>query len=351
MQPLPVSCPHESVAALISVSAVEIVERARQLAGNLLFPTALETDRLLAPPRSHLDAFADAGLYGLTSPTAVGGLGVDPATTFATIEALAGGCLSTTFVWLQHLNTARTIAALGLPTATALAAGTLRSGIAFAHLRRPGLPMLQARRVGAQWRLDGDAPWVSGWGCIDVVHVASINADAPDAIVWTLLDARESSTLGMSRLALAAMNATSTVELHARGHLVHDDRVTLIEPLATWLDRDAMGLRSNGSLALGLTSRCVTLLDEPGSLGNRLAAARTALDAADNPDATANARANACLLAVDAATALVVRGGGGALKIDAHAQRLAREAMFLLVQGQTTEIRAQQLLRLTGKRH
>ena len=329
---------------------MEIVERARQLADDLLFPTALDTDRLLAPPPSHLDAFAEAGLYGLASPASVGGLGADSTTTQAVIEALASGCLSTTFIWLQHLNPARAIAALGLPVAIDLANATLRSGSAFAHLRRPGPPMLRARRIGAQWRLDGDAPWVSGWGCINVMHVAAINADIPDTIAWTLLDARETETLGTSRLALAAMNATSTVELHARGHLVDGDRVTVIEPLATWLDRDAMGLRTNGSLALGLTSRCVTLLDPRGSLPDRLIEARTELDAAADPDAMASARANACLLAVDAATALVVRGGGSALKTDAHAQRLAREAMFLLVQGQTAAIRAQQLKRLTERR-
>jgi hypothetical protein len=40
-----------------------------------------------------------------------------------------------------------------------------------------------------------------------------------------------------------------------------------------------------------------------------------------------------------ATTAAVVAGGGRALDLDNRAQRLAREALFLLVQGQTAEVR------------
>ena len=46
------------------------------------------------------------------------------------------------------------------------------------------------------------------------------------------------------------------------------------------------------------------------------------------------------------AAALMARGGGRAIRRDEHAQRLAREALFLLVQGQTPAIRAAQLGRL-----
>ncbi len=51
------------------------------------------------------------------------------------------------------------------------------------------------------------------------------------------------------------------------------------------------------------------------------------------------ARADASLLAVRAATALVAAGGGRSVEIGDHAQRLMREAMFLLVFGQTAPIR------------
>ena len=40
-----------------------------------------------------------------------------------------------------------------------------------------------------------------------------------------------------------------------------------------------------------------------------------------------------------ATTAAVVAGGGRAMGLDGTAQRLVREGMFLLVQGQTTDVR------------
>ncbi|NEC75773.1 acyl-CoA dehydrogenase, partial [Streptomyces rochei] len=48
-----------------------------------------------------------------------------------------------------------------------------------------------------------------------------------------------------------------------------------------------------------------------------------------------------------ATTAAVVAGGGRATSLDSPAQRLAREAMFLLVQGQTAPVRRAHLAALS----
>jgi hypothetical protein len=61
------------------------------------------------------------------------------------------------------------------------------------------------------------------------------------------------------------------------------------------------------------------------------------------------ARAEASLFALRCATALMAAGAGRAVLRDHHGQRLAREALFLVVQGQTAAIRDAQraaLLRL-----
>jgi transcriptional regulator of acetoin/glycerol metabolism len=47
----------------------------------------------------------------------------------------------------------------------------------------------------------------------------------------------------------------------------------------------------------------------------------------------------------------VVSGGGRSITLDHHAQRLAREAVFLLVFGQTGAIKAAQLRRLYDGSH
>jgi alkylation response protein AidB-like acyl-CoA dehydrogenase len=101
------------------------------------------------------------------------------------------------------------------------------------------------------------------------------------------------------------------------------------------------------SLALGLVSRCVRLLG-PGPLGDELAACRDLLDDAITADAVAmtEARATASELAVRAAAALAVRDGSRSVTVDQHVQRLAREALFLLVFGSRPGIKSDLLRRL-----
>jgi alkylation response protein AidB-like acyl-CoA dehydrogenase len=145
-------------------------------------------------------------------------------------------------------------------------------------------------------------------------------------------------------LRLVAVQASATVVLHFDDHFVPDSRVTGIEPRAGWAVRDAAGLAPNGSLALGVAGRCCALLGETG-LDDELVAARRALD-----DATVESlpavRAHAAELASRAASTLVVSAGSRSILMDHHAQRLAREAMFLLVFGTRPTIRAALLGRL-----
>src|SRR4029077_19092721 len=125
-----------------------------------------------------------------------------------------------------------------------------------------------------------------------------------------------------------------TCRLGCDGVLVPEERWVGQDPFdpAESLRPDRM--RVNGSLALGLVRRCVRLLG-PGPLDDELAACRDLLDGAVTADTTAmtEARAAASELAVRAAAALAVRDGSRSVTMDQHAQRLAREALFLLVFG------------------
>ena len=140
---------------------------------------------------------------------------------------------------------------------------------------------------------------------------------------------------------LAAVNASATVTLTFNDHLVSADRVITIQPFDEWQARDRASLRLNGSLPLGVAGRCATLLGS-GPLQNEVVARRDALDRASGEEMPAQ-RALASELALRAAATLVVAGGGRSIATDQHAQRLAREALFLLVFGQTSAIKAAQL--------
>ena len=318
----------------------ELILRAKTLAEDLLFPTASATDELAVLPRENLDALAQAGLYGAAAAD-------DPAALFQVIETLAGACLTSTFVWLQHLGPSRLLA-LDARWGSRLASGDLRSGVAFAHLRRSGPPAIVATPSGDGWTISGKAPWVTGWSRIDLVHLAAMHADDPSQIVWFVVDATACATMLPQRLDLVAVNASSTVELTLREHRVSSDRVAGTETLETWKVRDAAGLRTNGSVALGHAARTIALLGaEAGKLGDQLTRCRDSLNTAPDPTSVASARAEATALALHAATAFVARNGGASIVKGQLAQRLAREAMFLLVQGQTPAIRAAQVALLT----
>lgn len=330
-------------------TSADVVDTAHRLADEVLFPAAPATDAADVLPRAGLDALAAAGLYGLRGPTWAGGADADLATIAAVTEILAGGCLTTAFVWSQHLGTPFVVAE-GAPDlrhlVRPLCRGELRAGLALAGAQGGPEP-LRARRDGTGWRLAGRCPWVSGWGRVDVVHTAALADDG--RVVWSLVAAEESSTLAVERARLAALDATATVTLSFHDHRVDDDDVTLVTgngggpagpPPAT--------LRLHAALGLGVAARCCRLLGR-GRLDEELAATRRRLDAAGTADMPA-ARAAAAELAVRSAAALACATGASAVCRDRHPQRLLREAWFTSVFAAPSSVR-EAYLGLLGARH
>jgi alkylation response protein AidB-like acyl-CoA dehydrogenase len=323
-------------------------DRARTIADDVLFPRALETEAAGLVPIDLFDRLAAEGLYGMAAPAEVGGWGLTSAQVQPVVEALAGGCLTTTFVWIQHHNPVRAVAASPTPGLRAtwlgpLARGERRAGIALAG-ERPGPPLLHAHQAAdGGVALDGKAPWVTGWGRVDVVLVA---ARRGEEVVRVLIDAAAGPTLEVEPLRLVAADASGTVTARFHGHEVPAERIVSVEPHADALDRDATGLRTNGSLALGVAGRCLRLLGA-GPLDAELVRARESLDAA-GPDEMPEARANAAELAWRAAGALIAGAGARSIVTSEHAQRLAREAMFLLVFGSRPSIKRALVSRLEG---
>jgi alkylation response protein AidB-like acyl-CoA dehydrogenase len=306
---------------------VDIVQAAQRIADEVLFPVALDTDASDVVPRELLDTLAAAGLYGLAAPAAAGGLDVDFATACVVQEALASGCLTTAFVWVQHHGLVRALATADNPEPAAtwlapLARGEIRAGLGGGGMLPQ--PTLRAGRTSSGWVLDGACPFVSGWGRIDVVHVAARASDGD--IVWLIVDAAEGPSVRAERLRLAALNATATVRLSFDRLPVPADRMTSKHPPGNYAAPEV--LRVHAALALGVAARCCRLLG-PTPLDAELATLRSELDQL-GPGAAAN-RAAAGELALRAASALMTAEGSRSLLTSAHPQRLAREAMFVLV--------------------
>ena len=165
-------------------------------------------------------------------------------------------------MWIQHHGAVRAVAdappALRDAWLARLCSGAVRAGVAFSGLRRPGPPILTAEPDGDGWRFTGLAPWVTGWGRVDVVRAAARRENGD--IVWALVDATAGDTLHAEPLRLAAVNASATVTLSFEHHRVPPDRVIAIQNFDEWQAADRAGLRLNGSLALGVARRCASLL-------------------------------------------------------------------------------------------
>jgi alkylation response protein AidB-like acyl-CoA dehydrogenase len=133
-------------------------------------------------PARNLDAMAEAGIYGLLAPKDIGGLGFGYDDACEVAEELAGSCATTAFIWVQHL---RLLGAMISPTAApelvsqyraAVVSGRAKGGVVLTGLM-PGRPRLMATRAtdgsGPGWVLNGEAPWFSGWGSVDLVVVVA----------------------------------------------------------------------------------------------------------------------------------------------------------------------------------
>jgi Acyl-CoA dehydrogenase, N-terminal domain len=325
---------------------------------------AAEVDATGRLPAEHLSWLAEAGLYGAFAPSALGGLALDYPQLCLAVEELASGCLASTFVWIQHLRLLGAVLedATPEPLRSQLLAGVIRGevrgGVALAGLL-PGPPRLIARPVPGGWQLDGQSPWATGWGHISFLVVV---ARGPrDSVVTLLVPADEQPGLTATRLRLAAADASATVRLGFDGLFVPAERFIgqqLFDPVR----QQSEGLRVNGSLALGVGRRCCMLIG-PSPLDEELRSRRADLDSASTGSSSTGgastggastggastgnasaesmyaARARASEFAVRAAHALAVHRGSASALAGDDAERLAREAAFLLVFGSRPAIK------------
>jgi len=327
-----------------------VVDQVAAVAEEVLYPAAQGTDRAERVPEGHLRALASAGAFGVASTCT--------APERRQVHRLLGGaCGATYFVWAQHDGPVRLLTAsenegLRARWLDRLLSGEIVGGTAFAHLRRPGPPLVWAEPDGDGWRLHGEAPWATGWGMAGVYSVGAVTPSG--TVLWVLLPAER---LTPTRpLELAVMQATATVRLRFDGTAVAPADVLLELDREKWGVVDtSIGNRGNPAVQ-GMTLRALDLLAVTGDAGADVAATmRPALDrvigenesladAADDHEvdvpALAAARAEAVDLAQRASLALLTAVGGRGVELSHPAQRLVREAAFYAIQGQTSAGRA-----------
>jgi alkylation response protein AidB-like acyl-CoA dehydrogenase len=337
------------------IESEPLVRAAHRVAAQLLTPQAAAVDASQVP-RSHLTALGEAGLLGMAAPACAAGTEAARPVARRVNEILAGADLATWFVQAQHHGPVRSLVAAGgfEDVVRRLAVGDLIAGSAFSQLRRwPDRP-LTAIREGGGWRFDGNAPWYTGWGINDVLLVSGVDPDG--VVVHALVDAVAGPGLVASEpIRLAAVQAAVTVTLQLRGLRVPAERIVSTQAVADWAASDDLVTVNVNPAVFGVTASAVELLAAQGErrgepeavdaaswLGARLAGLRSQAYAlldevppAEQTELRLALRARSHRLMVEATTALVIAGAGGAVAAGSAAARKAREALFLLVQAQT----------------
>jgi alkylation response protein AidB-like acyl-CoA dehydrogenase len=345
------------------------VHLARDLADRVLRPQAERADVEGVDP-AVVAEIGRTGLLGLAGPRGYGGEEAAAPVRREVDELLAGADGSTWFVTTQHSMPLLTLAGSGNVALKerhlrAMCTGGLLSGVAFAHLRRPGAPAVRATRTAGGWRFDGSVGWATSWGIADLLLLGG--RSPAGEVVFALLPARSQPGLSAGPpLRLAAMQGTATVQLTLDGLQVPDADVAEVTRIEPWLEADRLRTANATPAVFGLVQEVVRRMaetarrrtdDTAALLAARLAeqgeqlrqAAYALVDHVPPPEQVEDRlalRAAALELGVRAATALVTATGGSAMTLDAAPQRLAREALFYLVQAQTPPVRQATLQRL-----
>ncbi|ROZ98035.1 acyl-CoA dehydrogenase family protein [Gordonia sp. OPL2] len=336
-----------------------LIEDAYRIADDVLFPAAAEVDRSGEIPTSHWTQLADAGLFGIAAPEEAGGPGLGFEQVVEVLEVIISGCLSTGFTWLQHHGVVISLAgttnsALRRELYDDAREGRVRAGVAYAGVV-PTPPRMRATRTDRGWVFDGYAPFVSGWGIVDVLQVSARDVETDDVIAAIVPIDPCPPDIEVMPLHLGAVDASHTVALKISGLAVADERVVSRVTLDDFFASQNVGVRLNGTLPLGLLRRCTSLLDISGhsdaarAIRERSSHVRSRLDAG-MADAAAliEARADAAQLALDATATLIAAEGGRALLRGSTPERLAREALFTLVAASRPQLKDLLVERFSG---
>ncbi|MFM1917359.1 MAG: hypothetical protein RJB01_874 [Actinomycetota bacterium] len=353
---------------LVGPAEVPVPDRCEPVLGVIAEQAAL-TD-VHGVSRTNIDALATERMFG--APWQPNSAQRELAERIAMADA------STWFCWAQHQTPLAALANAQVSPSTPnvsglqelwlerMRSGSAMAGVAFAHLRRGGLPNPQAERVSGGWRVNGSLDWVTSWDIADVV-VIMVRSD--DLVVSFLMPAGYSDDELVDGvhvgepLSLLAMGGTHTRPMLFSNAFISDDHVLAVEPWDEWWQRDAQKTidanpatfgvargaiselallgQERGDESISLTARALA-----GSVRNCRERAYRLSDQGDAESERIDQRVRSLDLVSQATRAVVIARAGAAMMRGRSAERRLREAMFLQVQAQTARTRSVHLERI-----
>ncbi|MBV8886090.1 MAG: acyl-CoA/acyl-ACP dehydrogenase [Chroococcidiopsidaceae cyanobacterium CP_BM_RX_35] len=337
-------------------------------------PFAAQIDSEPEALRKALQGLGKQGLLALRLPEVWGGAAVSEGTfgTFQELVARYSGALA--FLQTQHQSAAAMLVqsqneSMALEYLPHMSKGEVLVGVGFSQLRRAGDPPVKALPVIGGYQLDGQVPWVTGFGLFQdfIVGTALPDGQALFGVVPFVETYQESvGVIAFSQpMALAAMTSTNTVTATLKGWFLPQERVVFVKP-AGWIhENDKQNVMKSTGLVLGCARAGLDILQQAQNtkslffiaqafeaLDRELTACRAAIRQAQQDKSASlgerlQLQAWAIELAVRCAHAAVTVSSGAANYSYHAAQRVYREALVFTVSGQTTAVMEATLARLT----
>jgi alkylation response protein AidB-like acyl-CoA dehydrogenase len=358
------------------ISAPDVVSRARDVAVQVLRPSALDVDRR-GVPVGHIAALAAAGLLNAGADPEFGGSGGDSATDRALGEILAGADPNTWLIWTQHapqvtrLNAARRAGADLPDIAYEILRGERLAGAALSDVRRYPDRYIRATRDGRGWRFDGTVSWVSGWGLNSVLTVAAVDPDTDQVVTAFIPVGEDLPGIRAEPLDLAALSGSRTARVELTGVEVPEENVLSVESHDRWQFGDTGTATDAKPHHFGLATavldelaaekdpeaRAVAgawrpVVERIRNLAYELtdaAAEQTVTDQVAGTTAPYHLaerlelKVAATRALSELTDALLAARSGHGIGFDDTAQLYARTALFIEIQGQNSDVRSAQL--------
>jgi alkylation response protein AidB-like acyl-CoA dehydrogenase len=304
-------------------------------------------------PAEDLNELTDIGALRAVLPAEFGGGDETALQIHLRYEQLAAASLATALVLSQRDSACAIIdAAKTSPVRhellAALSHNSIFATVGIAQLttsRQGGPPAMRATRAENRWRIDGIVPWASGAAASAYIVAGAAVEGSADQVLFALPTDEAGVKVG-PQMPLVALRATHTSSITCESVAI-DDRLVLHGPTPNVLAGRAKSLPlGQAFLAMGLSRGGIELIREHtsdlarstvASFDPQLADIRAAVmeictaSAPPPPGVAAELRGRCNELALRITQSAVAIYKGTALLADHPAQRLAREAMFLLV--------------------
>ena len=243
---------------------------------------------------------------------------------------------------------------------TGVAKGDTLIGVGFSHLRRRGVPMVQATETTDGYLITGKVPWITGYGFFDHFILGATLADGRELYGLLPLQNEVQETGGeivcSQPMDLIAMTATNTISAQINQWQLKRDRLVTINPAGAIHASSRKNVLHHGFFALGCayggldilraiadTKQLEFLQESWQSLTQevRNKEQEVFFSISDNQSIyqqQLKLRIETIDLAQRCSLAAVIASSGAANYLNSSAGRVYREALLFSVSAQTTDV-------------